>query len=59
MFLILKSNYLIAKNSIEEKKKERFQETIDEYYALVDEYTETKYLKEAEKIYKDSIKKIK
>lgn len=40
--------------SVEEKKGERYRETIDEYYAFVNEFPESKYLKEAEKIFKES-----
>jgi outer membrane protein assembly factor BamD len=51
MFLILKSNYLLAENSVPEKRKERFQSTLDEYYAFVGEFPETHFKKETEKIY--------
>ena len=52
--LILKSKYEMAIYSVEEKKGERYRETIDEYYAFVNEFPERKYLKEAEKIFKES-----
>jgi outer membrane protein assembly factor BamD len=52
--LILKSKYEMAIYSVEEKKGERYRETIDEYYAFVNEFPESKYLKEAEKIFKES-----
>ncbi len=54
MYLILKSNYLLALNSIQSKQKERYQSTIDEYYSFITEFPESKYKKEAEKIYKTS-----
>ena len=54
MFLLLKSNYLLAINSVEKKKKERYQNAIDEYYSFIDEYPDSKYIKEAQKIYKES-----
>ena len=52
--LILKSKYEMAIYSVEEKKGERYRETIDEFYAFVNEFPESKYLKEAEKIFKES-----
>ncbi|MBE9467123.1 MAG: outer membrane protein assembly factor BamD [Bacteroidetes bacterium] len=59
LFLILKSNFLLAENSVETKKNERYQATVNEYYTLIDEYPNSKNIKEAEKIYNNSIKKIK
>ncbi|HON17820.1 MAG TPA: outer membrane protein assembly factor BamD [Salinivirgaceae bacterium] len=59
LYLILRSSYLLAKNSIDEIKMERFQDTINEYYAFIDEYPNSKYAKEAEKIYTNCIKAIK
>ncbi|MCK5822498.1 MAG: outer membrane protein assembly factor BamD [Bacteroidales bacterium] len=59
LFLILQSNFLLAENSVETKKNERYQTTINEYYNLIDEYPNSKNIKDAEKIYNTSIKKIK
>ena len=50
-FLILKSNYLLAENSIKKKKLQRIKDTIDAYYTFVDAYKESKYLKEAQTIF--------
>lgn len=55
MFLILKSNYLLAENSIESKKKERFQATLDEYYSFISEFPKSDYNKEANKIYESTL----
>lgn len=55
MFLILKSSYLLADNSIVLKRKERFQDAIDEYYTFISEFPESKYRKEAEKIYESAM----
>ncbi|PKP17320.1 MAG: outer membrane protein assembly factor BamD [Bacteroidetes bacterium HGW-Bacteroidetes-21] len=57
-FLMLKSWYLYAQKSILSKQPERFQNTINEYYALIAEYPETQYLKEAQKIFADATEKI-
>ena len=50
-FLILKSNFLLAENSVKEKKLQRINDTIDAYYTFVDSYKESKYLKEAQTIF--------
>jgi len=47
MYLILRAKYLLAENSVESKKIERFQSTVDEYYAFIAEFPETSYKKEA------------
>lgn len=52
--LVLRSKYEMALNSLEEKRAERYRETIDEYYAFKNEFPESKYLKEAEKIFNAS-----
>lgn len=56
LYLVLQASYLYADNSIPEKQRERFQNTIDEYYTLIGEFPETKYKKEAERIYNYSSK---
>ncbi len=50
-FLILKSKFIQAENSVLEKKDERFRETIDEYYSFINDFPESKFLKEANKMY--------
>ena len=57
--LILRAKYEMAINSIEEKKVDRYRETIDEYYAFKNEFPESKHLKEAERIFNESTKVIK
>lgn len=52
--LILRARYDMAKASVDEKKEERMRDTIDEYYAFVNEFPESKYLAEAEKMFKDA-----
>jgi outer membrane protein assembly factor BamD len=54
LFLILKSTYLLAENSIESKKKDRLQSTADEYLSFKSEFPESQYNKEAEKIFADT-----
>jgi outer membrane protein assembly factor BamD len=56
MFLLLKSKYLLAINSIQSKQIERFQDTVDEYYSYVAEFPESENKKEADEIYQNSSK---
>lgn len=59
LYLTLKSSYNLAENSISNKKAERFQDTVDEYYNLISEFPNTKYLKEAKKIFDASTNNLK
>ncbi|MBO7495095.1 MAG: outer membrane protein assembly factor BamD [Salinivirgaceae bacterium] len=59
MYLMVKSNFLLATNSVESKKAERYQNTVTEYYSFVDEFPESKYIPEIENMYKQSVDKIK
>lgn len=54
--LILRSRYQLAQRSIEEKSDERYQQTIDEYFGFKNEFPDSKYIKEADQIYKHSTK---
>jgi len=51
MYLLLRSSYLLAENSVPARKRERFQSTMDEYYSFIGEFPESKYVKEAERMY--------
>ena len=51
-FLILKSKYQMAKNSISEKMNELNGDVVDEYYSFVNNFPESKHLKEAQTIFK-------
>ena len=57
--LLLRAKYKLGVESVEEKIEERMRETIDEYYAFKNEFPESKYMKEVEKIYKDASKYVK
>lgn len=59
LYLIMKSNFLLAENSIKRLQKERYQETINEYYTFIDEFPSSKKVKEAEKIFEKSVTEIK
>lgn len=58
MFLILKSSYLLAEGSVESKKMERYQATVDEYYSFIGEFPEGEFSSQAKDIYKDSLKSL-
>lgn len=52
--LVLKARYKMALHSVESKKLERFRATVDEYYAFKTEFPDSKYMKEADKYYKEA-----
>lgn len=53
-FLILESLYIQAVNSIQAKKEVRIRETIDEYHSFKNDFPESKFEKDADKIFKHS-----
>jgi outer membrane protein assembly factor BamD len=56
MYMLLKAKYLLALNSVEEKKRDRLSAALDEYFTFVDEYPESKFRKEVEKYYETTAK---
>ncbi|MBT6698781.1 MAG: outer membrane protein assembly factor BamD, partial [Flavobacteriales bacterium] len=61
-FLILKSSYELAIKSISTKVEERLNNTLDAFLVFNDNYPESKYIKQAEKINQqttESINKLK
>ena len=58
LYLILKSNYLFAINSVISKKVERFEESIKSYYTFVDSFKNSKFANEAESFYLSSLKEL-
>jgi outer membrane protein assembly factor BamD len=58
MFLLLRSSYLLAINSVIEKQKDRYQLTIDEYYSFIAEFPNGQYTEEAKDIYDQAMKKL-
>lgn len=57
-FLKVDAEYSLANNSLETKQKERYQEAIGYYQAFIDKYPNSKYLKQAERMYESSQKEI-
>ncbi len=49
--LVLRAKYYLARKSVEERRLERFRDTVDEYYAFANDYPESRYLKEANAIF--------
>jgi len=57
--MILRSRFRLAKNSVAQKAEERFRQTIDEYYGFRNEFPDSKYMKEADLIFRQSDAKVK
>ncbi len=57
--MILRSKYQIAVNSVKERQIERYRDAIDEYYGFKNEFANSKYIKEANKIFEDSNSQVK
>jgi len=54
MYLKLNSLYLYARNSMPNKQRERYQETLDDYFSFMEEFPESKYSREVKKIYQET-----
>jgi outer membrane protein assembly factor BamD len=51
LYMLVKSSYLLAVNSVENKKQERLSVALDEYFAFVDEFPESKYRREVDRFH--------
>ena len=49
--MILRAKFDLAEQSVEAKKEERFHNAIDEYYGFTNEFPESTYMKEAQKLF--------
>lgn len=56
-FMWYKSSYLLAVNSIEEKKSERIENALEAYLTFADRFPESGYSREVENLHKDLQKK--
>lgn len=54
-YLKLVNAYNLAKSSTEDKKKQRYQDTIEYYENFIDKYTNSRYLRQAQNIYDASV----
>jgi len=59
MFLKLDALYLLAVNSVPDKKVERYQTTLDEYYSFIEEYPQSKFTKDVNRIFESTSKYLK
>lgn len=57
-FLVLRAKYQLARQSVEDKRLERFRDTVDEFYAFQNDFPESQYLNEATSIFSYSEKVI-
>lgn len=57
-YLIVKSRYLYAKNSVAQKQPERYEQTMKAYRTFSDKYPESQWLDEAKNLYQQSKRKI-
>jgi outer membrane protein assembly factor BamD len=53
LYMLVKSRYLLATNSVEDKKEFRLSVALDEYFAFVDEFPESKYKREVDRYYEN------
>ncbi len=58
LFFAFKSNYMLAINSIQNKKEERFRETIKSYHKFADAFPESRFLKEAGNMYDATVEEL-
>ncbi len=56
--LILKAKFQMAQESVAEKRDARYRDAIDEYYAFKNEFPESSFMKEADRIFRISSKNI-
>lgn len=56
MYLLTKSAYLLAVNSIESKQRTRFQNTVDNYLSFISEFPSSKHASEVSQYYVNSMK---
>ncbi|MFP5470987.1 MAG: outer membrane protein assembly factor BamD [Bacteroidia bacterium] len=57
-YYMVKANYWYAYYSVDSKKSERYSETIKSYLTFVGSFKESKYLKEVENLYNNSVKQL-
>jgi len=57
-YLIIVSEYRLALQSIYSKQQERYKAVVEHYKEFVDKYPQSKFLREAEKLYADSLEKL-
>ena len=56
--LILKAKYHLAESSVDSKKYERYNDTVDEYYGFVNEFPQSKFMQDAKSIFDKADKEL-
>ena len=59
MFLKLDALYLYAVNSVPDRRVERYQTTLDEYYSFIEEFPQSKFSKDVARIFESTAKFLK
>ncbi|MBQ9137775.1 MAG: outer membrane protein assembly factor BamD [Alistipes sp.] len=54
MYYIVVSNYRLAHNSVESKQADRYLAMLDSYYSFIEEYPESKNIKELNRYFKEA-----
>ncbi|HXR81392.1 MAG TPA: hypothetical protein VN763_10760, partial [Saprospiraceae bacterium] len=57
-YLVIVSEYRLAEQSIMSKQLERYKGVVDHYKEFVDKYPQSSFLRDAEKLYADSLTKL-
>ena len=56
--LMLRARFQMAEESVKSKQQSRYRDTVDEYYAFKNDYPESKFMKEADRIFRQASKKL-
>jgi outer membrane protein assembly factor BamD len=56
MYMLMKSKYLLAVRSVEDKQMERLSDALDEYFSFVYEFPESGYKREVDRFYETTAK---
>jgi len=59
MYLKLNSLFLYAENSRADKQKERYQQTLDDYFSFMEEFPKSKYSRDIKRIYQTTTRFLK
>ena len=57
-YLIILSQFSLAQQSIYSKQEERYKEVIENYKQLIDKYPNSTFLRDAERVYSESLQKL-
>jgi outer membrane protein assembly factor BamD len=57
-YLVIDSEYRLAAQSIPSKQEERYKAVVEHYKEFVDKYPESSFLRDAEKLYAESLEKL-